>query len=268
MPLLWQTTPGLYYLSVTTPTHKCYSIDMSTIIHSESSEYGTYRIVDTTYNRRPARILYGSDNSPQSGTALDDDEELLFDYNQRFMEMIMSCQPKKILVIGGGTCTLPSAAHRLFPDLEIDVIEIDKLLIELAYRFFELPRSPRLRVFINDALHHLASTKERYDMIIIDAFHGYTIPPHLLEPKTILMYKNHLTDRGVIAINVISEYKQNQPSLANETVDALSQVFSDVAVYQSDPDYQPGADQNLLLAASSQEIHFDYLQSKEVKPAK
>lgn len=240
---------------------------MSTTLHSESSDYGTYRVVDTVYNNRPARILYGTDSSPQSGMALDDNQELLFDYNQRFMEMIMSHQPHKILVIGGGTCTLPAAAYRLFPDLAIDVVEIDGLLVELAHKFFDLPRSPRLRPIIGDASRYLAKSSERYDMIIIDAFLGYTVPPHLLQLSTILHYRDHLVDDGVVAINFISEYKQGKSSLAHEIIAAFSEAFPHTAVYQSDPDYGEGEDQNYVLAAGSSDVHFDFLQSKEIGPA-
>lgn len=240
---------------------------MSTTIHSASSEYGTYRIVDTTYNNRPSRLLYGTDNSPQSGIALDDDPELLFDYNQRFLEMIMSHHPRKILVIGGGAGTLPAAAYRLFSNLTIDAIEIDGLLVELAFKYFDLPRSPRLRPIVDDAHRYLNKTNDRYDMIIIDAFSGYTVPPHLLQLSAIIQYQDHLSNYGTVAINFIAEYKQGRPSLAHEIIASFSEVFSYVDVYQSDPGYSRGADQNLILVASENEIHFDYLQSEKVKPA-
>lgn len=239
----------------------------SPYLYKGSSEYGTYRILDTVHNGRPARLLYGTDDSLQSGMPLDDDSELLFDYNQRFLEMIMSSGPSKILIIGGGTCTLPTAAYRLFPELTIDVVEIDGLLVDLAYNFFDLPRSPRLRIFIADAISYIAETKERYDMIIIDAFSGYTIPPSLLQLSAILQYRRHLTNRGVVAVNFISEYKKHRSSLAHEVVATFAEAFPYTNVFQSDPDYRRGADQNLILAASGSPIHFDYLQSKEVGPA-
>ncbi len=237
------------------------------VLHIESSKYGTYRVVDAIHNGRSARLLYGADNSLQSGVALDDDPELLFDYNQRFLEMIMSHEVRKILVIGGGTCTLPTAAFQLFPKLTIDVVEIDGLLIDLAYRFFGLPHSPRLRVHVDDAVGFLEGTNERYDIIIIDAFFGHTVPPSLLQPSTVEEYCRHLADDGIVAINFISEYKQQQSSLAHEVVASFSEVFPHTAVFQSDPDYAEGEEQNFILAASSNKIHFDYLQSTEFGPA-
>ena len=239
---------------------------MNIPLYVGSSEYGTYRIVDLVYNSRPSRILYGADSSPQSGLALDDDPELLFDYNQRFMEIIMSQQLQSLLIIGGGTGTLATAAHNLFPNLVVDVIEIDELLVELGYKFFNLPQSSRIHPIIDDAYRYLKTSSERYDMIIIDAFSGYTIPPHLLQLETILLYRQHLADDGVVAINFISEFKKAKPSLAHEVVAAFSEVFPHTTVYQSDPDYIRGADQNYILTAGSSKLHFDFLQSKEVEP--
>lgn len=240
---------------------------MTNTIHAESSQYGTYRIIDTFYLGRPARILYGDGNSPQSGLALDDDNELLFDYNQRFLEILMSIPTNNLLVIGGGTGTFATGAHNMFPDLIVDVVEIDKLLVELGQKYFDLPNSPRLRTFNSDGLRYLDRCQEKYELIVIDAFLGYTVPPHLLQHSAVEQYHSRLTSDGVVAINIISEYKKGKQSLAHEAVAAFSEVFPFVSVYQSDPNYIHGADQNLIVVASSKQPNLDYLQSKEVEPA-
>src|SRR5690606_1943346 len=100
------------------------------------------------------------------------------------------------------------------------------VLIAIAYNFFDLPKSERLQVVVDDAARFLSKTDQRYDMIVIDAFSGYVIPPHLLQRSIILRYLEHLTDHGVVAINFISEYKEGKPSLAHEITAAFSEVFS------------------------------------------
>lgn len=235
------------------------------VLYSGSSPHGSYRIIDTTYNGRPARLLYGDGDSPQSGVALDDDPELLFDYNQRFLEMIKSRQPRNILIIGGGGFMLPIAAYRLFPHMIIDVVEIDELLVQLSYEFFNLPDNPRLRVHIGDGAELLTASRERYDMIIIDAFSGYTIPTHLYQHGTIAQYRRHLDKRGIVAINFISGYSRWRRSLAHDMVDNFSSVFTHIAMFQSDPHDTRGRHQNLILTASDSMIHFDYLQSSELE---
>lgn len=234
------------------------------VLYTGESPYGRYKVVDAKYNGRAARVLYGNRNTPQSGAALDGEPDLLFDYNQRFLEMIMSCQPKKLLVIGGGAFMLPIAAFHRFPEMSIDVVEIDPLLVTLSRDFFDLPDDPRMSVHVGDGANFVAQTKERYDMIILDAFSGFTIPHHLIENEAITQYKHRLTKDGVIAMNFISEYKPNRGRLAHELISSFGAVFSQLSLYQATPDYLRDEEQNLLLVAGNRPFHFEYLQASEL----
>ena len=234
------------------------------IIFNGSSENGKYKVVDMQYVGRDARVLYGGGRSPQSGVALDDDPELLFEYNQRFMEMIISKRPKKILVIGGGVFMLPTAVINRFPDIAVDVVEIDGLLVDLARKYFDLPQTSRLKIFIEDGKTYLENTPQQYDMIIVDAFSGFTIPHHLLERSAAVLYKKHLRKNGVVAINFISEFIGPRHRLTHDIVYTFSEVFAFQDLYQADSDYPKKEDQNLLFIAGRDTVEFDYLQSVSV----
>lgn len=233
-----------------------------TILYSGSSPHGSYRVVDTIYNGRPARLLYGDDDTPQSATTHDHKPELLFDYNQRFLEMIQSINPQKILVIGGGGFMLPTAAFQLFTNLEIDVVEIDRLLVELAYEFFNLPTDPRLNVHLGDGLEFLKRTNQRYDMIIIDAFSGRNVPLHLINSHATAQYKRHLNRSGILAINIISEYKKGQQQIAHSVIETFSNAFHHVNIFQTTPGHQKYDEQNFVITASKYAPQLDYLQSE------
>lgn len=236
-----------------------------TVLHTAESQYGHYKVVDMMYNGRPSRLLFGDKASPQSGTAKDDEPYLLFDYNQRFLEIIISTRPKRVLVIGGGAFMLPTAAYNRFPNLKIDVVEIDATLVDISKKYFDLPDSTRLTVYVEDGAKFIADTKEKYDMIIIDAFSGYSIPHHLLENDTVRHYKKHLKKSGVLAINFISEYKPGAYDLAHELVDTFNDVFSNVELYQADATFPRGEQQNMLLIANRSHVDFDYLNSFELE---
>src|SRR5690606_18554471 len=119
---------------------------LSTIWLGGRRPHGEDRVVDVGYNRRRARRLCGGRDSPQSALAFDDSAEMIFNYNQRFMEIAQSLDPKHILVIGGGAFTLPTALLKRFPDARIEAVEIDELLVNLSKRFFGLKDDPRLKV--------------------------------------------------------------------------------------------------------------------------
>lgn len=238
---------------------------ISKTIHTAESPYGHYKVVDMTYNGRPARLLFGNKASPQSGVAKDDSPDLLFDYNQRFLEMIMSHQPKRLLVIGGGAFMLPTAAFHQFPKLLIDVVEIDPMLVSIARDYFDLPDDKRMRIYTADGADFIAASKERYDMIIVDAFSGYTIPHALIDEIAAKQYARHLKRSGILAVNFISEYKPRHNDLAHELIQTFSGPFPEIALYAADPEYLSGEQQNLILAAAKRPLGFDYLQSEGIE---
>lgn len=160
---------------------------------------------------------------------------------------------------------LPTAAFHQFPELTLDVVEIDPLLVKLSKEYFDLPNDKRLSVHVEDGINFITRTKKKYDAIIIDAFSGYTIPHHLLENNAIMQYQKHLKRNGVVALNFISEYKPNRPRLAHELIASFSEVFSYLGLYQSDPHYYKGEEQNLVLVAGNRPIHFEYLHSSELE---
>ena len=64
------------------------------VLFEGDSAYAHYRIADVSYMGRPARLLYGGTHeAAQSGLALDDRPELLFDYNQRLLELYPNSAP-------------------------------------------------------------------------------------------------------------------------------------------------------------------------------
>ena len=174
-------------------------------IYTRKSAYGSYKIIDMNYYGRPSRVLFGDHKTPQSGMALDDAPELLFHYNQRILEMMLSyASMKRALVIGGGVGMLPVAAYRHLLDLTLDVVEIDPLLTELAYRYFNFPKDKRMNVYNEDGAAFVAETNQRYDMICVDAFTGFVIPPHLFEVSTVKQYKRKLTKNMFILCREIN----------------------------------------------------------------
>lgn len=224
-----------------------------------------YRIVDRMYNGRKARVLFSEDGSPQSGLALDNDPQLLFNYNQRFLEIVASIHPKKILIIGGGAFTLPKAILERFANTTVDVIEIDALLPQLARRYFSLPETGKLRTIISDGRKYINECHETYDIIILDAFSDSTIPYSLLTREAVKEYERCLSDIGLIAINFISAYPNVRETLASRLFSTFRIDFKSVDIYPADHTESRHRSQNLVLVASKQKAPaLDYLQSVAV----
>lgn len=238
----------------------------SSLVYRGQSEFNSYQIVDGMYVGRMARVLYSNGNAPQSGIALDDDPELLFDYNQRLLEVAHSMQPQSILIIGGGTLTLPMALRQQLPQCAIDVVEIDKLLPELAVTYFNAVPDDQTEVIIQDGVEYIAACSKQYDLIIVDAFTGYDMAETLFSPEIINHYIRCLQPGGMIAINFIAKYYTRRHSLAHTLYSAFALRCGEVALYPADHHESRHTEQNILLFASVETLpSLDYLHSVPVK---
>ena len=209
-----------------------------------------YQVTDTVYDGRPARVLYSGDRrAAQSGLAQDTESDLLFDYNQRLFELVTNLDPTRLLLIGGGVGTLPTALLAALPTISIDVVELDSGLTDLAYRYFDLPKDDRLRVFHTDGRLYLEETRETYDVIVVDAFNHTAIPHNIKTFEAFQAYNKHLTSGGILAMNIISGYYGPSAKILKEVCAASTQFFSDVDVFLASRGYSLWLPQNFVLAA-------------------
>lgn len=82
--------------------------------------------------------------------------------------------------LGGGGCSLPRAVAASRPRSRQIVVELDTLIAEHVRTWFDLPRSPQLRVRTGDAAEALAQWREgRFDVLVRDVFAGSVTPPSL-----------------------------------------------------------------------------------------
>jgi len=220
------------------------------VLFEGDSEYGHYIVADTIYAGRPARVLYsGQHEAAQSGAARDDKPELLFDYNQRFMELVTGLEPKRVLLIGGGAFTLPKALMEAWPSLELDVVELDPLLLPLARRYFDFKPTKRVQVFQTDGADFLQQTSEVYDLIMIDAFTHTTVPATLQSRAAASQFRDHLRPGGVVAMNCIATYHGLRSAVLQRQISAFRTAFSRLEMFPASPDQSLWLLQNFIVTA-------------------
>ncbi len=229
------------------------------VLFKGKTEYDQYQIIDMVYEGRKARILFSGDKSAAfSGMPLDDEHTLLFDYIQRFFELISQVRPCKLLMIGGGVYTLPMALIHALPDISIDVVEIDSGLDELAEGFFGFEPNERLKIIHADGKDFLTSHENKYDMIIIDAFSDLNIPDSLASTDTPELIHERLTKNGIVAINVISSYKGRRACVIEKFYSQYSAVFDHTTIYPADNVVSLWMSQNFLLISQKGQHISDY----------
>ena len=222
------------------------------LVHAFSTPYGTYQIVDMTYNSRPARLLYsGGRLTSQSGLALDDQDELLFDYNQRFKELFLGLRPARVLLLGGGACTLPRELLKVQPELYIDIVEIDAQLPAIGASYFGFVKGRHCVVYIMPAEQFLEQAANEYDLILVDVFIQENVPLSLQTPKIAKLLARNLRPTGVVAVNVIASYNGERSQVLKREVAALSSTFSQIEVFPAGYESSLWLPQNFIITAQN-----------------
>jgi len=137
-----------------------------------------------------------------------DPNKLIFDYTQMMMAgLYLNPKPAKLLIIGEGGGSIPTALQEMYPDMQIDLVEIDAAVDRVAKRFFDFKPGPKMRVFIEDGRVFVKRARvqnPQYNMILLDAFDADYIPEHLLTREFLLEVKSILAPDGVIVANTFS----------------------------------------------------------------
>jgi len=110
-------------------------------------------------------------------------------------------QVERICIIGLAGGTVARQATALYGPIPIDGVEIDPAIIDVGRRFFDMNQD-NLQAIATDGRFYLAKSPHLYDLIAVDAYRLPYIPFQLATSEFFGLARAHLTDHGVLAINV------------------------------------------------------------------
>lgn len=128
-------------------------------------------------------------------------------YWDYFTPLPLLYEKPSILMIGLGGGTIVYQINKLYgKNVDMDVVEIDKKMVELSKEF--IPEEiKKINIFVEDGTEFIKKSKKRYELVFLDAYDGDKIPDNFLEEKTIEDINNILTKDGVLAINYAMSFK-------------------------------------------------------------
>jgi len=217
------------------------------VLHAKDTQYHRLAVVEDGTSR-----YLRFDNSFQSGMFLEQPFRTRFDYTDYLqLALAYNAGAKRILFIGLGGGSAPKRMWRDFPALQLDVVELDSEVVDVAYRFFELPRDERLRVDVEDGRRYLSQNEGPWDAIVIDAFYSDSIPFHLATREFLELAQARLAPGGVIATNVIGAVAGKQSRLLRSMLRTYRTIFPTVAIHPvfSDGDADRTAVTNVIFVA-------------------
>ena len=136
--------------------------------------------------------------------------ELAF-YYFNFFDLPVRVNPNgnNYLVLGGGGLSYPRYYLSHYDNKKMDVVEIDKKIIEYAKNYFYFDENElsfkknHLNIIIDDALNYISYCDKKYDYILVDLFNGNIPVTSIYGDKYINDLKRIMNDNGIIVINYI-----------------------------------------------------------------
>ncbi len=141
---------------------------------------------------------------PSSHLDLVDPTRLEFEYMQQMAAVVgrLPDGPLAAVHLGAAGCALPRALDAARPGSRQLAVDVDPVLAELVRRWFDLPRSPALRLRVGDAREVLAGLPDASaDVVVRDAFAGDGTPAHLTTREFTLEVARVLRPDGVYLAN-------------------------------------------------------------------
>jgi len=178
------------------------------LLHQERSLYRNI-FVTQDGDERCMLFRYPRPFGRESCKLLMQPQKLIFDYTQMMLTgLYLNPSPKRILVIGEGGGTIPTALQEMLPDAQIDLVELDKSVDTVARQYFDFKPGVKMRVTIEDGrvfVKRMIPQKPNYDMVLLDAFDADYIPEHMLTREFLQEVKSIMTPNGVIVANTFSD---------------------------------------------------------------
>jgi spermidine synthase len=110
-------------------------------------------------------------------------------------------QVQRIAIIGLAAGTTARQATAVYGTIPIDGYEIDPKIVQAGRDYFGMSM-PNLSVHLTDGRWGLEHSPYKYDLIAVDAYRPPYIPPNLTTREFFQICAEHLTDNGVLVVNI------------------------------------------------------------------
>lgn len=226
-------------------------------LHDFDTEYSRVQIFTTTDSEsgRKIRNLAFDPHYTQSRMYLDSDE-LLGEY-LKFYHLVRHFKPdfQKTLMIGGAGYSFPKDYLKTYPNAEIETVEIDPNMTEIAKRFFRLEANPRLNIIHEDGRVFLNQAETgKYDAVMMDAFGSlFSVPFQLTTIEAAREIRRVLKPDGIVIFNLGGALEGTASRFFQAEFATYKQIFPQVLVFKVDSQKSISEVQNLIIVAAKSE---------------
>lgn len=216
-------------------------------------DYGVLELEQDTFV--PGGWLINVNGVPSSHIVLGEPRTLVFEYMQWIATVVrdhvdrhLDAGRLRITHLGGGACTMARYFADVYPRSRNTVVELDGELARLSREWFDIPRSPRVKIRVDDARDVVEGfTPASRDVVIRDAFAGAATPDSLTTVEFFSHCRRGLAPGGVYAANCgdHSDLRGAKSELAG-----MAEVWEHLAVVADPPMLKGRRYGNLILLGS------------------
>lgn len=232
------------------------------------TQYGKVTIYNTNDDRGKIRHL-NIDKGHESATFIENDKiyDLVYEYTKYYDLMFKSSnQIKEVLMIGGAGYSYPKYYISHFKDKNMDVVEIDEKITQIANEYFfleklkndfNIEKTGRLRFIEQDGRIYLNQNKKKYDAILNDSFSGETPAKTLTTDEAIEKIYNSLNENGVYLTNIISSLDGEGSNFIKAEVKTLKKHFKNVYIIPCNYKKDKNIVQNNMVISTDDTIYYE-----------
>jgi len=159
---------------------------------------------------------------------------LLVPYTQvMFASYLFQPNPRRVAVVGLGGGAMVRFLRHHEPELVVDAVEIDPVVVKIAAERFGTRPDDKLTITTADGLEYLKATDVRYDAIYLDAFlkpsaetDATGVPLRLKTERFYAGLNDKLSPGGVVVVNL-----NQHPRVAGD-LEALRAAFRQTYVFR------------------------------------
>lgn len=166
----------------------------------------------------------------ESAVDVGDPLQLVVGYTKSlYGALFIQPKPQRVMMIGLGGAGFPRLFAAAFPESLLQIVELDPKVLELCKTRMEFKPTAKTPVALLDGRMFVKRNKEQWDWLILDAFRGGFVPPHL---KTEEFYREcaaRLNERGVFISNLHATSE-----LYYSDIRTIQAVFPQVVLFETE----------------------------------
>lgn len=145
------------------------------------------------------------------------------DYIRNMLLVLLWANPKQIISLGLGAGIINSVLFHRFPQSKQQVVELRQQVIDVAYKYFQLPMGKRLNIHHDDAFAFIQQADvKKADIIFSDIYDAKGLNDIQLHNDYLLACHSKLKHEGWLVLNC---WRHHQ---SQELIKRLSDLFSQI----------------------------------------